>query len=337
MKAHGAEQVKWAAAELDGNQVKELLALPKAELAALSQPPAAGGVAAAAARRLLTALEAGRLKQLIPAVTPANLSTILDLLGPAATRDLADVKIKTGKVADLNEHGVNLASQRPGIDAPAPLTANSVVINLNTMIAIRSLMTGADWDHGLQPIERNAVNAVRRRMGLTEFDTASPPPVKRERHARPRRPRRTTDLRGPNAVLSELDATAHRPAGVALGVGRDTPDYAEVIADLSDLSQATEGRVGKNKGAEDRAAIADALLAAQPPGASGDPVFVTADGDVYTRLIPWAIAPVVIPPKFPTTPAEHGLSYAQRFAFQNRSGFTVVIRGRRLNVIPVSE
>ena len=58
-------------------------------------------------------------------------------------------------------------------------------------------------------------------------------------------------------------------------------------------------------------------------------MFVTADGDVYTRLIPWAIAPVVIPPKFPTTPAEHGLSYAQRFAFQNRSGFTVVIRGLR--------
>ena len=337
VKAHGAEQVKWAAAELHGNQVKELLALPKAELAALSQPPAAGGVTAAAAHRLLAALEAGRLKQLIPAVTPANLSTILELLGPAATRDLADVKIRSGKIADLNEHGVNLASQRPGIDAPAPLAANSLVVDSNTMIAIRKLMTGADWDHGLQPIERNAVNAVRRRMSLTEFDTASPPPVNADGTRDLAGLVGTTDLRGPNAVLSELDATAHRPAGVALGVGRDTPDYAEVIADLSDLSQAKEGRVGKNKGAEDRAAIADALFAARPPGASGDPVFMTADGDVFTRLIPWAIPPVVIPPKFPTTAAEHNLSYAQRFAFQNRNGFTVVIRGRRLLVIPVSE
>jgi hypothetical protein len=138
-------------------------------------------------------------------------------------------------------------------------------------------------------------------------------------------------------VLSELDATAHRPAGLALGVGRDTPAYAEVIADLSDLSQATRGRVGKNKGAEDRAAIADALFAARPPGASGDPEFMTADGDVYTRLIPWAIPPVVIPPLSPTTPGEHNLSYPQRFAFHNRNGFTIEIRGRRLLVIPVSE
>ena len=43
------------------------------------------------------------------------------------------------------------------------------------------------------------------------------------------------------------------------------------------------------------------------------------------------------PAKFPTTPGEHGLSYAQRFAFQNAGGFTVEIRGRRLRVIPVSE
>ena len=113
------------------------------------------------------------------------------------------MKIKTGSSLDLNEHGVNLASQLPGIDAPAPLTANSVVIDSNTMIAIRSLMTGVDWDHGLQPIERNAVNAVRRRMGLTEFDTASPPPVNADGTRDLAGLVGTIDLRGPNAVLSE--------------------------------------------------------------------------------------------------------------------------------------
>jgi hypothetical protein len=246
------------------------------------------------------------------------------------------VKIKAKKIPDLNEHAVNLASQRPAIDAPAPLAANSLMVDANTMIAIRKLMTGADWN-SLQQIERNAVNAVRRRMTLTEFDTSFLPPLNADGKRDLVGVVGTTDLRGPNAVLSELDATAHRPGGVAVGVGRDTPEYAQVIAELSDPSTAKSGPVGKNKGAEDRAAIADALFAAQPPGASGDPEFMTADGDVYVRLIPWAIPPVVIPPKFPTTPREHGLTYAKRFAFQNSSGFTVVIRGRRLRVIPVSE
>ena len=106
-------------------------------------------------------------------------------------------------------------------------------------------------------------------MTLPEFDTSSPPPLNASGTPDLAGLVGTTDLRGPNAVLSELDATAQRPAGVALGVARDTPAYAEVIADLSDLSQATQGRVGKNKGAEDRAAIADALFAARPPGATG--------------------------------------------------------------------
>jgi hypothetical protein len=271
VKAHGEDAVKWAGKDLPGSKVKNLLtALTKDSVTAMQDIPASK------ASLLVNDLGAKMVNDVAPATGGARLATLRDQLGAAAASEMMAEKIKKGKVADLKAFADNLeAAKKAELASPTPVGPNSLILDSNAMVAIKKMLAGAKWDPAAGEMENNEraiINNLRVRAGLPPL-TGDPPARDLTSIVG------TQDIRASNAALAEEGTRDPRltRSGVTLSVSRDDPAYTGLLKEL-----AKDPKIGGNKGAVDRAVIADAALTKSSDGSPA--TFMTADDDVYARL-----------------------------------------------------
>ncbi|MDP5277478.1 hypothetical protein Q9Q95_00955 [Sphingomonas sp. DG1-23] len=132
---------------------------------------------------------------------------------------------------------------------------------------------------------------------------------------------------GEEAALKRIDAQGSPDMRVSKVIGtkgggtdafditvpRDSQPYKDVVSELERLT------VGQNKGAEDRAIVADVFFAKTEPGTT--PTLATHDPGIYNRLL-------LATGK---DPAKLGKSVAEFYP----NGFSVTIKGQTINVLPL--
>ncbi len=329
LATHGTESVRWAAA-LSGTDARALLT-------DLTGPALAGlrDVDAAAARRLLTDLGRNVLNTVSPTLNGTRLGTIVEMLGPRTARALCEQHMG-GNLPRLVEFADNLHAARALILGSGPLGPNSVVIDSNTYIALEKLIIRRQpWvrtgplktDVGLFPAEQASINRLRALRGHPPLGPGDPIPADIGTLVP------GLDLRAPNTVIAEGGADARiLGGGVEVTVPRTDPAYEAILADLRGTKPGQE--IGGPAGNADRALVADALVTSTTGGAL--PTFVSADGNIYGRLAN----------RFGVTTGPHALrvraqlpgeKYFRMIAAENRAGFEVNVRGRRMLVIPVAD
>lgn len=263
-KRHGYAIVRWAGDTLDGATAKKLIDTirPKTINGLLD-------VSAAEAHKLVDVFGKDTVEGAVPPVTGKQLNVERLQLGERTAKGIADEKVKKHKPDDLATQADNLeATTRHPTE---PLRRDSLIVDSNVLAGIKELMDGMSW-HALQPHKKNGINLLRSRAKPRLSPLTDDPPTRDveviigKGH----------DLRAANATLAE---NTPRPGltrdGFELTVSRDSQQYNNLLEEL-----AKPPGIGKNKGAADRAIVADVVLA---KGAS-KPTFMTGDGDVIARL-----------------------------------------------------
>ena len=217
----------------------------------------------------------------------------------------------------------NVETAATRLAAGGRLQADTLVLDSNVIFAMERLMRGTRFA-ALSENLQDAINGIRSERGLSHY---SDPPVGT-----------LPDLEhivGPNADLrSPLAATTETAAGEAthgvspvlddlldINVARTHADYDQVLQDLADNA------VGGEKGALDRAVVADALFAETRAGVT--PTLVTSDRIVVRRLAEnYAVAPTTFTPA--PGPVGH---WDQLLAAFPDGRFTVEILTHRLIII----
>jgi hypothetical protein len=261
---HGHDAVRWAGDTLDGATAKAILESVKPDTLKGLQD-----VSAADAHKIVEVFGTATVERAVPPVTGKQLNTERRQLGDKTAKAIADEKVKKHKVDDLATQADHLAAAttRP----PTPLQHDSLIVDSNVLAGIKELMDGFAWKD-LQEHKRNGINFLRSR--------AKPPlpPLSGDPAARDMEGVVGTghDLRAANATLGE---SAPRP-GLAreafeLTVSRDSQQYNNVLSELANAPA-----IGKNKGAADRAIVADTVFAK----GAGKPTLMTGDTHMISRL-----------------------------------------------------
>lgn len=261
--SHGPEAVRWAIGSLSHEDGKLLLgALSKPTIHALSDIPASE------ARQLLGLLGRETLEKVAVPLGGRRLAIEVELVGPETARDMLQRAAGKGKFDKLRRHADNLEAARPEIGAARALEDGSLIVDSQTMIAVRRLMAGDSWSD-LSTFERVMINRLRARAGLP--DLQGDPPARDLASLVGEQ-----DLRAGNVGLGEIGAGTG-VGGLDLTVSRTDPIYTDILAEL-----ARGNPVGGPEGAADRAVVADALFARN--NGSNPPTLMTGDANVYTRL-----------------------------------------------------
>ena len=311
LRTYGENALIWAGnGGLSGAAARELLtSLDARAISALQN------VSGQQAKQLFDLLGADLLKQVAPEIGGQRLTTLVDTLGPDTAKGVISEAARRGRINDLIGFTNNLQTARAGTltSPPTPLSNSSLVVDANTFISIRKLMTGTRWAD-LQTVEQNSINQLRAQSGLPPL-TTDPTDLTLTGIIG------TTDIRVPNVVMGESSTTQGLTMnGLDLTVSRSDPEYVRVLNDLN-----TSPAIGGNKGFADRGAIADALFAKTEAGVT--PKFVTSDKDVYGRLAQrYANPPVTKGPNE---------SWADAVLRQYPNGFNIEVDGHKLFVIPV--
>lgn len=166
------------------------------------------------------------------------------------------------------------------------LTKKSIVIDTNTAIALDKKAKGLESE--MSPGEKAMVAKIEA-LGDVE-------------------------LRVADVTVTEMASKGGKVTqpGIAVTIDRTGKEYQDILQVL------TDNKVGKAKGAADRAIVADTFFAVPEPGVT--PTFATHDPGIYNNLAritgyePAKAGPV--PQKFP-------------------NGFDVTINGRTIKVIPI--
>ena len=264
VRQHGRDAVKWAGDTLDGPTAKTVLASVKpATLQGLQD------VSAADAHKIIDVFGKATVEGAVPPVTGKQLNTERLQLGEKTAKGLADDKVNRHKVDDLATHADQLSAATS--HAPVPLRGDSLVVDSNVLSGIKELMNGLAWKD-LQEHKKNGINLLRSR-GKPPLPPLTGDPPARDVEALIGKGH---DLRVSNVTLGE---NAPQPGlareGFELTVSRDSKQYNNVLDELAK----TPG-IGKNKGAADRAIVADAAFAK----GAGKPSLMTGDTDVVARL-----------------------------------------------------
>jgi hypothetical protein len=258
---HGAETVRWAAADLSGNDVRFLLSR--------LDPPAAAGLRDVTGREalfLLNQYQPGLLNGLSPIVNGSNLLVYLRAVGPFTARGRARRLIERNRAGDINDYARNVATARTGTGAlvnPPPLTGGTFVADANYMNRLseaNQALAGGTPATSLTAVQQNAI----------AFQNTLPAGAGG-----------TVDMRMPNPALAEHGVRPGAPAYRALPIPegvRSTPEYQGLLGTLE------ANRIGGRgaEGAADRGIVADVFFA--PPAAGRPTVFITADGTIFRGL-----------------------------------------------------
>ncbi|MFN7778384.1 MAG: hypothetical protein ACK5RK_05870, partial [Betaproteobacteria bacterium] len=250
----------------------------------------------AAARAAIMDIPAAEAQTLLAALTPARVNQALaqGTAGPLRGSHLRTLRrhwrdrsvvdyldwagVAPRRLAGVAELAGNLEAGVGRLAAAPPVTAATLLIDSNALIALENLMRGTPFA-GLEENLRPVINALRREQGLGAYaDPAGGARPTLEYIVGP-----GADLRAPRTVAAEAVAGEPRlgrsPVLDALGdIGTPNthPDYDAVLTDLQ------AANVGARKGAKDRTVVADALLADHPAGVV--PRLVSADEDIVLAL-----------------------------------------------------
>jgi len=226
-------------------------------------------VSAADAHKIVDVFGKATVEGAVPPVTGKQLNTERARLGEKTAKGLADDKVNRHKVADLATHAEQLATATT--HSLAPLGSSSLIVDSNVLAGIKELMNGVPWKD-LQSHKKNGINALRSRGKPPLPPLAGDPPA-RDMEALIGKGH---DLRVSNVTLGENAPQAGLTReGFELTVSRDSKEYNNVLDEL-----AKSPGIGKNKGAADRAIVADTVFA---KGVS-KPTLMTGDTDVIARL-----------------------------------------------------
>lgn len=262
---HGGDGVVWAASDLSGKDAMELLGALTAE-ASRNLRDVSGGQA----KGLLAIYGKDNVNKLAPKVTGKQLQTEAELLGERVAQGVGAEKVKHGKPEELAKQADRLEAARSNeLASPPALEGDGLVVDSNVLSGIRDVQNGVTWAN-LDAPKKASINFLRKRTGLPLI-TGDPIPTDVKALIGDQK------LRVANITLAESEAISGvTRSGVPLKISRNSNPYNEVLEVLG-----TEA-VGGNKGAADRAMVADLLFAQQTGTAK--PSLLSGDGGLYKPL-----------------------------------------------------
>ncbi|WP_438001722.1 DUF4157 domain-containing protein [Sorangium sp. So ce185] len=327
--SHEAPHVAWAArlpiAEAE-SLLNQLTPSARAVITDITAAEAQAMIAALGIDRVNRALSLGTAGPL----RGSHLHTLRQRVHDASIRDWLDwVEAHANRLGRVQRFADALRSGAADIPVGAPLDAASLMLDSNALFAIEDLMRGANSAGNpitfasLPPNRQDALNALREARGLGAY--VDPPTGTLPTFEYIVGP--GADLRAGVVVSGETleGVAAVGPSPVlprlrGIDVARSHTDYPLVIADLRSM------KVGAEKGARDRAVVADAMFADLAGG--GTRRLITTDQDIAVALAQHFATPVRFAPTGPKA------TWWPQLVRDFPSGrFTITIRGHSLEIL----